>query len=185
MRTGQIADAHQKLAHDLPSGKPKRLLEELHPLLLAAGMVRGKPAGERSVGAAEHHDPAGVLDGSVYLQAVANDARIDEEARAVRLTIGRYYLRVEATIRLLKRRPFLEDGEPGETRLVDLQHQPLEEIGIARQWEAVLPVVIRPMPLMARRGIAVCSHEARSYWSRGYWKWAQLITIHSCDELHS
>ena len=46
VRAGQIADAHQELAHDLASGEAKGLLEELHPLLLAAGMVGGKPAGE-------------------------------------------------------------------------------------------------------------------------------------------
>jgi hypothetical protein len=64
-------------------------------------------------------------------------------------------LGVETTIGPPERLSLLEDGEPGETGLVDLQYQPLEELGIALEREAVLPFVVG-----SRRGsseIHVCS----------------------------
>ena len=58
MGARQIADAHQKLAHDLTAGEAERLLEELDPLLLRAWMMRGQPAGERPVRLPELQDPS-------------------------------------------------------------------------------------------------------------------------------
>ena len=126
--------------------------------------------------AAELQDPAGIRDSRVHLQAVPNDAGIGEEARAVRIAIGRHYLRVEAAIRLLKRRPLLEDGEPGEARLVDLQHQPLEELGIALQRETVLPLMVGSMPFMAWSHITVCLGHRRLL-AIGYWLFHLPATI--------
>jgi hypothetical protein len=42
----EIADAHQKLAHDLAPGETKRSFEELYPFLSGSGVMCREPAGE-------------------------------------------------------------------------------------------------------------------------------------------
>ncbi len=48
MRAGQIADAHQELADDLAAGEDEGLLEQLDPFVLALGVMRLQPLGERT-----------------------------------------------------------------------------------------------------------------------------------------
>ena len=45
--------------------------------------------------------------------------------------------------------------EPGEAGLVDLQHQPLEERGVVGEREAVLLLMVGPVPLVAGSDVAV------------------------------
>src|SRR4051812_20790230 len=121
MSAGQIADAHQKLAHDLPPGEAEGLLEELDPFLFGARVMRAEPAAERSIGAPKHQDPASILDRRIHFQPIPNDPRISQQPGTVRLTIGSHDLEIEAAIRSPKRISLLENGEPRETRLIDFQ----------------------------------------------------------------
>jgi hypothetical protein len=68
---------------------------------------------------------------------------------------SRHLLRIEASIGRAERRPLLEDGEPGQPGLIDLEDQPLEQFGIAVEREAVLGVMIGTVPLVAGGGVAV------------------------------
>ena len=155
MGAGQVPDAREKLVHDLTAGKTERLLEELHPFLLRARMMGGEPAGERAMALPELQDPLRIRDGGIHLQPIADNARITEQPSSVPGAIGRHHRGVDAAIRPPERLPLLENGEPGEAGLVDLQHQPLEQRRVVLQWEAVLLVVVRSMPLVAGRDVTV------------------------------
>ena len=63
-------------------------------------------------------------------------------------------------IRELERRAFLEDGEPRQAGLVDLEHHALEESGIVAQREAVFGVVIGAVERVAGGDGAVGGHES-------------------------
>src|SRR5688500_9636663 len=88
VRTRQVADAHEKLAHDLATGKTKRSLEELDPLILGTGMVRGKPTSERPMRISKLHDAPGVGNRGVDLEAIPDDARISEEPSPILIPVS-------------------------------------------------------------------------------------------------
>ena len=49
VRPGQVTDARQEFADDLPSGEAKRSAKELRPRLRRAWVMRVQPAGKRPV----------------------------------------------------------------------------------------------------------------------------------------
>ena len=118
-------------------------------------MVRGEPAGEGAVTLPQLEDASRVGDGRVDLEPVADDVGVGEEAATIGRAVRGHHLGDEVAVGSSERVALPEDGEPGKARLVDLQDQPLEERGIVPQREAVLPVVVGPMPFMSGGGIAV------------------------------
>jgi hypothetical protein len=160
---GQIADAHQELAHDLATGEAKGSAEERHPLALRARVVRFQPAGERAVRRTQLEDSPGVGDCRVDLEPVADDAGVGQEPAPLARAVAGDDLGIEAVVRAAERVALLENGEPREAGLVDLEHQTLEQRPIAREREAVLLVVIRAVPFVARGNIAVAlTHDHTS-----------------------
>jgi hypothetical protein len=73
MGAGQIAEAHQELAHDLPAGEAECLLDQLDPIVLVDGMMVIEPGRKGAVFRADLLQALGILDGGVDLQAVADD----------------------------------------------------------------------------------------------------------------
>ena len=127
-------------------------------------MVRVEPGGERAVRRPELEDRRGVGDGGVHLEPVADDARVGQESPPVAGAVCGHDLWIEAAVGLAERVALLEDREPGEAGLVDLQHQSLEQLGVAREREAVLLVVIGPVPFVAGGDVAVGDrHSAAGY----------------------
>lgn len=157
MSSRQISDAHQKLAYNFTAGKAKRFTKELDPLLLRLRMVGCQPAIERSVRGPQLQDLLRIGDGGIDLQPIADDAGVGQQSPPVSCAIRRDDLGVEPAVRAPECLALLEDGEPGETRLIDFQHEPLEQGGILLEREAILPIVIRPVPFMSRRKVTVCS----------------------------
>jgi hypothetical protein len=152
---GEIADAHQELADDLAAGKAKGLLEELNPFFFGPWMVRLEPSGEGSMAASKLQDGPRIGDGRLDLEPVADDPGISHEALDVPGAKPRDHCRIESSIGRAKRRLLLENGEPGQPGLVDLQHQPLEQRRVFSYGKAVLGGMIRPVPLMSRCYVAV------------------------------
>jgi hypothetical protein len=155
MSAGQDPDAHQELSYDFPTGESECLPKQRHPLGLGPRVVRLDPAGERPVGAGELEHPTGVGDRGVHLEPVSYDAGIAQEPAPIARAVSGDDARVEPLIRPPKGLALLEDGEPGQAGLVDLQDQPLEQLGVAPQREAVLAVVIGPVPFVAGSDVAV------------------------------
>jgi hypothetical protein len=88
-------------------------------------------------------DPAGVLDGGVHLEPVPDDAGIAQQPGAIPLTIPRHAIDVEAVVGFREPRALLEDREPREPGLVDLEHQSFEQRRVVPNGKTVLAVVIR------------------------------------------
>jgi len=157
MSSRQISDAHQKFAYDFTAGKPKRFAKELDPLLLRLRMVGRQPAIERSVCGPQLQDLLRIGNGGIDLQPIADDARVGQQSPSVSCAIRRDDFGIEPSVSAPECIALLEDGEPGETRLIDFQNEPLEQGGVLLEREAVLPIVIRPVPFMSRRKVTVCS----------------------------
>ena len=151
MRTRQVADAEQERGRDLAPGEHERLLEELHPLVAAARVMGVEPLRER----ADLPQPLRILDGGLDLQPVADDAGVRHQLRLARFGESRDALDVEASERLAERVALLQDGEPRQARLVDLQDEPLEQPVVVIDREPVLVVVIGPVKRMPRCNVAV------------------------------
>ena len=84
----QVAGAHQELADDLAAGEQEGLLEQPDPVGVRQRMVRVDPALEAAELGAQIDDAPRVLDRRVDLQAVADDAGVGEQPRAVGLVEG-------------------------------------------------------------------------------------------------
>ncbi len=181
MGPGQIPDAHQKLIHDLSTGKTEGAFEELDPSSLS-GVMGGQPAGKGAVAFPELKNLLRVGNGSFDLQPVPDNAAVVEQPLAIGVAVRRDYLGSKAAEGLPEGFPFPENGDPGQPRLIDLQHQALEQGGIVLKREAVLPIVIGPVPLMARGRIAIslshgdvcfglyaCSDLRGGRWPRGHY----------------
>ena len=158
MGARQIAEAQEKLTDDLPTGEPEGLLEELDPVRLLERVVRVEPAGEGAMGLADLLQTPGVLDGRLDLQPVADDARIGEQPALLLRAIGRHLVDVEAVEGDLKGLPLLQDGEPGEAGLIDLEDEALEEHIVIARRKAVLALVVGSMEGMAGGDVAIGRH---------------------------
>src|SRR5690606_5523954 len=112
------------------------------------------------------------LDGRVDLEAVPNDPRIGEEPRPIGVAVGGHSIHVEAVECATEILSLLEDRQPREARLVDLEDQPLEELVVAADRESVLAVVIRPVVRVAFRGLAIAHWLAAG----GRYTWSESGT---------
>jgi hypothetical protein len=117
--------------------------------------VRVEPGGEGAVRVAQREHAARVLDRGLDLQPVADDAGVTQEPRALAPAIGRDAHGIEAVVGHGEALSLLEDRQPRQARLIDLQHEAAEEGGVVAEREAVLAVVVRAMKGMAGRDPAV------------------------------
>ncbi len=93
---GQVAGTHEEFAHDLSSGEYKGFLEELLPILLwVCGVVHLQPLLKGAMFFLQGTDAARVLDGGIYLEAVADNAFIGEQACDLFISIACYFFDAE------------------------------------------------------------------------------------------
>jgi hypothetical protein len=89
-------------------------------------MMGGKPGRERPMSRAELLDALSVGDGGFHLEAIPDYPGVSEEPVAVLGSITRHRVYVEAGIRPPECLTLLEDRQPGEPGLVDLEYETLE-----------------------------------------------------------
>lgn len=118
-------------------------------------MVRLEPPGKGAVTLLQRQDGPGVLDGGVDFETIADDPRISHETADIPRPEPRHDGGIESFVGGLERRLFFQNGKPGQTRLVDLQHEPFEEGPVISNGKPVLGIVVRPVPFMSRCYIAV------------------------------
>lgn len=159
MGAGQISGAHQELADDLAAREPERRGEEEPPFLLRKRLVGVEPTRERSMGLPKEKDPPGVLDDRFDLRPVADDARVGEQPAFLPRAVSRDPFGSEAFEGRAKGLAFLQDREPGEPRLVDLEREPLEEGRVAPDRESVLPIVVLAVERLSRREVAIAGGD--------------------------
>ena len=185
MRTvsaGEIPGAQEEFADDFPAGKPERFPEERDPLLFGGrrcalaplrlwafvarlrrcAMRLIQPFRKRSMALAKRKHRLRVRDRRLDLEPVPDDAGVGHQPFHVARAEARHDLGVESVIRFPECGALLQDGEPGEPGLVDLQDQPLEQLRVSGEREAVFGVVIRAVPLVAPRRLAVAAQGTRS-----------------------
>src|SRR5690606_36071925 len=112
MSSRYVSGAHQKFAHDLSPHEHKVAPKDFHPLLPGYGMLMIQPLGERAMRGPNLDDPAGVGDGCVHLQSIANDAWIGEQPRAVFVLERRNGVDIEICIGPAKSVPLSKHGRP-------------------------------------------------------------------------
>src|SRR5258708_25368845 len=142
MRALQIAKAHEEFADDLAAGKAECRAEQFDPLLLGARVMSIEPAGEGAVNLAQFDQAARIGDGGIVLQAVADDAGIGEQALDIASAEIGNARDVPTDEGRSKGGTLLQDGEPGEPRLIDLEHEALEEDAVIARREAIFRRVI-------------------------------------------
>lgn len=154
MSSGQVSGTHEELTRDLTTRESKRVLEELHPIRLVERMVHIEPRRKGTVLSLESQNHLCIVYGGVDLQAIPDDPRITQETRPVLLTIRGHTIDRESIVHVAKAISFLENSQPAQARLIDLQYKTLEQEVIIPYWKAVLSVVIRLMELVALRCMA-------------------------------
>ena len=155
MCAAEVTGGHEKLIHNLAAGENEGLLEEFRPFLLRERVVFIEPFLEGAMFLLQFEDPLRVDNGSIDLQPVADDAHILKEARAVLRFIARDFYDLETIIRFSEILRFLEDGDPRQARLVDLEDEALEKFVVVLQGKAVLCVVILFIEGVFGVGIAI------------------------------
>jgi len=151
----QVAGAHQELARDLAAGEAEGLFEELHPLGLGARVMCVEPGAEGAEPVADAEEALRILDGGIDLEAIADDADVAQQPCALAAAVGGDPVGVEAVVGGAEGVALLQDGQPRESCLVDLEHQALEERRVVVQGEAVLAIVVGAVEGVAGRDAAV------------------------------
>jgi hypothetical protein len=81
-----------------PPTKTKCLFEQFKPARFVQGMVGCQPLVEAAMASADALECLGILDGSIHLEPVADDARICQQALPVRFVIGGHRVYIESII---------------------------------------------------------------------------------------
>src|SRR5690606_13052149 len=142
-------------------------LEQLHPRGLVARLpafdgVRIEPFREAAVRGAQVADHAGVVDRRIHFQPVADDAGVGEQAQAVGFAVAGDGVDVEAVVGAAEAVALAQDGFPAQARLVDLQHQALEQHRLVALREAVFVVVVGPVQRVPGCDVAIAAAHAGS-----------------------
>ncbi len=117
--------------------------------------MRIEPAFERAVFLFEFQYLLRVDNGRVHFQSVADNARIFQQTDAVCFGIFGDLHDVEFTVRFAKVIRLLQDGDPRQTRLIDLKDEALEQFIIIVERKSVLGVVIISIECIFGMGDAV------------------------------
>jgi len=155
MRSGQIADAHQKLVDDLPSGEAKGLPKEPGPVLRRARVVGIQPAGKRPVRISQHLDPPRILGRRLDFEAVAYDSRISEQTLDIRWSKGGDGVDLEIGEGGAKCRSFFEDCQPRQSRLVDFEDESFEKHAFLGCRKTIFAVVVETVHRVPGRNSAI------------------------------
>src|SRR6185295_11710628 len=86
-------------------------------------------------------------------------ARVIEQPAPISLVVSCDQLYVEPAISQTEGPALSQDSRPGQSSLIDFQHEPLEQNGIRAHWKAVLLVVVRPVQRVSGGEFAVRSHS--------------------------
>src|SRR5260370_42649258 len=113
--------------------------------MFSAGLL-----GKRAVTFTNREDPARIFDCGVDFEPVAYDALVGKQPRTLPHSVPCDIIDVEVVERRAKVCALAQDRGPGESRLVDFEHQALEQHRFVTGWKAVLSLVVRPMKRMAR-----------------------------------
>lgn len=111
-------------------------------------VMRVDPLCKRPILISEPKDHRGVMDRRIDLQTVPDDSGIGEESCSIRIAVRCDERRIEVRVRSPKSLALPQDRQPRQTRLVDLEHESLEELRVATQREAVLVIVVRAVKRM-------------------------------------
>ena len=82
------------------------------------------------------------LKSRIHLQPIPDHPWTVQETSTVRIGVRCNTIDIEAVAGTAKRCTFLEDRQPREARLIDLQHQALEELIASAQREIVFSIVV-------------------------------------------
>jgi len=82
------------------------------------------------------------VDRGVYLEFIANNAGVVQQAFTVLLLVGCYFCDLESLVGFLEIFLLLQNSEPGKPGLIDLQNEPLEEGVIVRDGKAIFAIMI-------------------------------------------
>src|SRR4051812_14577554 len=115
-------------------------------------MMRVEPLAERAMGLLDRDDALCVLDRGGDFQPIADDPFVFQQRLGTHSRDARHF---EVLERAAKRLALLQDRQPRQSRLIDLEDESLEERVIVVNGEAVLAVVIRAVKRMSRRNVAV------------------------------
>src|SRR5712692_7781317 len=112
---------------------------------------------------AQFDEPPRIADRGIDLQAIADDPAIAQQAGDVFGTEAGDAIDVPSGERRAEGGTLLQDGQPGQPGLVDLEHEALEQYAVLPRGEAVFGFVIGAMLRMpgGRRAIAVAHPRAR------------------------
>ena len=155
MRSGEIADAHEKLVDDLPSGEAKGLPKQPGPVLRRARVVSIEPAGKRPVRISQRLDPPRILGRRLDFEAVTYDSRIGEQAVDIRWSKVGDAVDVEIGEGGAKCRSFFEDCQPRQPRLVDFKDESLEKHAFLGCWKTIFAVVVETVHRVPGRNSAI------------------------------
>src|SRR5690606_40864403 len=124
----------------------------------AQRVMRAEPERKTTELVADPLQTTCILDCSVYFQTVADDARVREQTCAIPLAVGSDDVDVEAVVSLVESLSLVEDRQPGEPGLIDLQHESLEQLGVRLELQSISVVVIGTV-LWVTRCCATTSHR--------------------------
>src|SRR5882672_8203979 len=94
-------------------------------------------------------DSPGILGRRLDLESIADDPRIGEQAIGVIRSEGGNAIDLEIRERSAKCRTLFEDRQPGQARLIYLEHEPLEQHALVGGAKAVFGVMIDTVDRMA------------------------------------
>ncbi len=169
-----IADCRADEAKSQPPKVPRhrdRLFGDCRHRIDGSPPVLDRPASDegphQGAEVADVEEGPGVADECVDLRAVADDARVRQERRAVGIAIGGHALRVESVERVAVPVAPAQDRDPGEAGLGALQAQQFEQPMRVAHRHTPLEVVIGDVervgtgPSAARQRPLVGGHRAR------------------------
>ena len=150
MRARQVSRPHQKRMGDLAAGKAERLLEQLDPFFLRQRMMGIQPRRKAAMAVPHLTNTIGIGYRSINLEAIADDPGIFQKPFTILGTVISHPIHFEPFIGSGEAFPLLQDGQPAQTCLVNLEDQALKQDRLVTNRIPVFGIVVRPVPFMAQ-----------------------------------
>lgn len=161
----QVTGAHQEFIDDLWAGKLESSFEEARPVFQGQRVMPIKPGSETAMFGLQGLDHCRIVNHGIDLAAVADDPGVFEQTLPVGFAVGCDLGDMEIIEGGTERSAFLEDCQPGEASLVDLESQAFEERIIVSHGKPVLMIVVGFVKGMVDRLVAVVGHSGPSVMS--------------------